>query len=173
MPSWGYMVEHGATTIWERWDGWVEGRGFQNPGMNSFNHYAIGAVGEWMWRVIAGINPDESAPGYKHVRIRPIPGGGLTWARASYDSIRGRITSAWSIDGEGLSVDVALPPGVTATVEIPVGGDAVIEECGQPLERSEGVGRIVRGDTSTMIEVESGEYRFRAAAGPSQRARRL
>jgi len=167
MPSWGYMIEHGATTIWERWDGWAEGRGFQNPGMNSFNHYAIGAVGEWMWRVIAGINPDESAPGYKHVRIRPIPGGGLTWARASYDSIRGRIAVAWSVDGQGVNVDVALPPGVTAAVEIPTSGEAVIEESGQPLERCEGVGRVARGDTSTVIEVESGEYKFRAARRPS------
>ncbi len=96
MPSWCYMVEHGGTTVWERWDGFVEGRGFQNPGMNSFNHYAIGSVGEWMWRVIAGINPLEEAPGCSSVRISPIPGGGLTWARASWRSIRGPLAVEWN-----------------------------------------------------------------------------
>ena len=73
VPSWGYMVEMGATTIWERWDGYVKGRGFQDPGMNSMNHWAFGAVGEWMWRDLAGINPDDEQPGFKHFIIRPRP----------------------------------------------------------------------------------------------------
>ena len=73
VPSWGYMVDMGATTIWERWDGYVKGRGFQDPGMNSFNHWAFGSVGEWVWRELAGINPDDEQPGYKHFVIRPRP----------------------------------------------------------------------------------------------------
>ncbi|MBU6402569.1 MAG: family 78 glycoside hydrolase catalytic domain, partial [Verrucomicrobia bacterium] len=81
-PSWGYMLDNGATTIWERWDGYVRGRGFQDPGMNSFNHWAFGAVGEWLWRNIAGINPDPAHPAYERCAIRPQPGGGVTWARA-------------------------------------------------------------------------------------------
>jgi len=81
LPSWGFMLEQGATTIWERWDGYVKGRGFQKPTMNSFNHWALGAVGEWMWRNIIGLNPDETKPGWKHFVIAPLPGGGLTWAR--------------------------------------------------------------------------------------------
>ncbi len=126
IPSWGYMVENGGTTIWERWDGWVEGRGFQDPGMNSFNHYAIGAVGEWMWRVIVGIQPDESAPGYKHFTIQPIPPGpemrertGLTWARGVYNSIRGPIEVSWRIEGGSFKLSVLVPCNTTATVVLP------------------------------------------------------
>ena len=161
MPSWGYMVEHGATTIWERWDGWAEGRGFQNPGMNSFNHYAIGAVGEWMWRVIAGINPDEAAPGYGHVFIKPVPGGGLSWARASYGSIRGRIDTSWAVDEQGLAVVVTLPPGVTATVEIPAARNDTITENDQAVDRAAGVRDVKRDAAWAAIEVESGHYEFR------------
>jgi alpha-L-rhamnosidase len=121
MPSWGYMVEHGGTTIWERWDGFVEGRGFQNAGMNSFCHYAIGAVGEWMYRVIGGINPDESQPGFKRLIIRPIPGGGLTWAKCAYRSIRGRIATHWQVDPATgkFSLDLTIPPNMSAVVDVP------------------------------------------------------
>lgn len=119
VPSWGYMVEHGGTTIWERWDGWVEGRGFQNPEMNSFNHYAMGAVGEWMYRVIGGIHPDERAPGYKHFFIHPIPGGGLTWAKVSYESVRGLIRSEWHIERGVFQLEVTVPCNTTATVQLP------------------------------------------------------
>jgi alpha-L-rhamnosidase len=131
MPSWGYMVEHGGTTIWERWDGWVEGRGFQNPGMNSFNHYAIGAVGEWVYRVVGGLNPDEHAPGWKHFFVRPVPparrslgeggGGGPSHAATTYDSIRGAIRSAWRIRDGQFELEIAVPPNTTATVELPDG----------------------------------------------------
>ena len=120
-PSWGYMVENGGTTIWERWDGWAEGRGFQNPGMNSFNHYAIGAVGEWMWRTIIGLNPDESAPGWKHFLVRPIPGGGLTSARGKYQSIRGTIAVDWKIENGIFKLNVDIPCNTTANVQLPGG----------------------------------------------------
>jgi alpha-L-rhamnosidase len=118
-PSWGFMIDQGATTIWERWDGYVKGRGFRKPLMNSFNHWALGAVGEWMWRHIVGLNPDESKPGWKHFIVAPRPGGGLTWARGSYESIRGRIVSSWRIEGDKFSLDVTVPPNTTATVHIP------------------------------------------------------
>jgi len=126
MPSWGYMVENGGTTVWERWDGWVAGRGFQNPGMNSFNHYAIGAVGEWMWRVITGLNPDEAAPGWKHFFVRPIPGGGLSWARGEYHSIHGPIRVEWRIEKGEFKLDVTVPCNTTATVELPGKGGRAI-----------------------------------------------
>ena len=77
-PSWLYPVTQGATTIWERWDGWVEGRGYQDPAMNSFNHYAYGSVGAWLYSVVAGIEIDPARPAYKHSILRPRPGGGLT-----------------------------------------------------------------------------------------------
>jgi alpha-L-rhamnosidase len=119
MPSWGYMLEHGGTTIWERWDGWVDGRGFQDPGMNSFCHYAIGAVGEWIWRTVAGLSPDESAPGWRHFFVRPVPGGGLTWARARYESIRGPIEVSWKIEGGRFEIETTVPVHATATLTLP------------------------------------------------------
>jgi alpha-L-rhamnosidase len=118
-PSWGFMLENGATTIWERWDGYVKGRGFQNPGMNSFNHWAFGAVGEWMWRNVIGINPDDRAPGFKHFVIRPIPGSGLTWAKGTYHSIRGKIRCEWRIEHGEFELRIAVPPNTDATVYLP------------------------------------------------------
>ena len=119
-PSWGFMLDQGATTIWERWDGYVKGRGFQKPLMNSFNHWALGAVGEWMWRNIIGLNPDDSQPGWKHFTIAPRPGGGVTWARGSYKSIRGEIVSDWKIEGGKFHLDVTVPPNTSATIRLPI-----------------------------------------------------
>ncbi|NOU68771.1 Bacterial alpha-L-rhamnosidase [Paenibacillus sp. LMG 31461] len=81
-PSWLYQVTKGATSIWEHWDGIKEDGSFWSTDMNSFNHYAYGAVGEWLYRCVAGINVDEDAPGYKHFHIKPLPGQGLIWAEA-------------------------------------------------------------------------------------------
>jgi alpha-L-rhamnosidase len=117
-PSWGYSIRHGATTIWERWDGWTEDRGFQTPAMNSFNHYSLGSIGQWLYEYVAGIR--AASPGYEHVLIAPDPGE-LAWARATYRSVRGPITSAWSQDDETFSLDVEIPPSVTATVVLPSG----------------------------------------------------
>jgi alpha-L-rhamnosidase len=117
-PSWGYSIRHGATTIWERWDGWTEEDGFQTPMMNSFNHYSLGSVAEWLYEYVAGIRP--ARPGYEHVLIAPSPGP-LEWARATYRSVRGPITSAWRQDGDVFRLDVDLPANVTATVVLPDG----------------------------------------------------
>ncbi len=118
-PSWGFMIENGATTIWERWDGYVKGRGFQNPGMNSLNHWALGAVGEWMWRTIIGLNPDEQAPGYERFTVAPRPGGGLTSASGTYDSIRGPIRIAWTLQGGTFTLNLSVPPNTEALVRLP------------------------------------------------------
>lgn len=118
-PSWLYMVDNGATTIWERWDGFVKGRGFQSPGMNSLNHWALGSVGEWMWRYIIGLQPDEQHPGWKHFTIAPQPGGGVTWANGDYESIHGTVTSAWKIENGKFILDVTVPANTTATVRLP------------------------------------------------------
>jgi alpha-L-rhamnosidase len=115
-PSWGYSIRHGATTIWERWDGWTEDAGFQTPMMNSFNHYSLGSVGQWLYEYVAGIRPLE--PGYARVLIAPEPGE-LEWARAVYRSVRGPISSAWRNDGDTFSLEVEIPPNVTATVIVP------------------------------------------------------
>ena len=118
-PSWGYSIEQGATSIWERWDGFVKGRGFQGAGMNSFNHYAFGAIGEWMYENIVGIQPDPESPGFRHFILKPLPGGTLTWASGSYNSISGKIEAGWKKEGNKFQYDFTVPPNTTATVFIP------------------------------------------------------
>jgi alpha-L-rhamnosidase len=161
IPSWGYTIDKGGTTVWERWDGYVEGRGFQDPGMNSFCHYAIGSVGEWMYRAILGINPDDSQPGYRRFILRPRPGGGLTYARGSYDSISGPIVSAWSVEGDTLSLMVQIPANTTATVYVPATDAANVAESGMPITGEvEGL-KFVRMEKDTaVLEIGSGTYWF-------------
>jgi alpha-L-rhamnosidase len=118
-PSWFYSVDQGATTIWERWDGYVAGRGFQSAGMNSFNHVAIGAVGEWMYSHILGIRPDESQPGYRHFYIKPQPGNSLEWAKGSYRAITGNIEVSWTNKDKTFTLDVNIPVNTEATVVTP------------------------------------------------------
>ena len=162
IPSWGYTIDHGGTTIWERWDGYVEGRGFQDPGMNSFNHYAIGAVGEWMYRWIVGIQPDESQPAYKHFTLRPQPGGGLKWAKGRYESIRGPIVSEWSIQQDGFEWVVKIPANTTATVYVPVQADGQVTESGKPADAAEGITQERREQDAVVYRVTSGSYTFRS-----------
>ena len=120
-PSWLYPVTKGATTIWERWDGIKPDGTFQDAGMNSFNHYAYGAIGAWMYGVVAGIRIDETNPGYKHILIAPRPGGGLTFAKAAVESQYGRVASEWQIKDGNLKLQVTIPPNTTATVTMPTG----------------------------------------------------
>ena len=118
-PSYLYAVTQGATTIWERWDGWTQKNGFQDPGMNSFNHYAYGAIGDWLGQVVAGIRAGEA--GYQSFALQPRPGAGLRAATSHYDSLYGRIESAWKIeDGEWIW-DFVVPANTTATVTLPDG----------------------------------------------------
>jgi len=132
-PSWLYMIDNGATTIWERWDGYVKGRGFQDAGMNSFNHWAFGAVGEWLWRNVAGLRPDETQPGWKHFVVAPQPGGGVTWAKAQYESIRGLIAVSWKVENGALNLHLTVPPGTTATLRLPTMDSSRITESGRPV----------------------------------------
>ncbi|MBP1965226.1 glycoside hydrolase family 78 protein [Paenibacillus aceris] len=135
-PSWMYSIKHGATTIWERWDGWTEEQGFQTPSMNSFNHYSLGSVGEWMFRYMAGIEADPEAPGFQHVIISPKPGGNLSWVKASYESLYGCIKVEWSRSDEGdFRLQVEVPANTTATIHVP-------------------------GQTSSVHKVGSGSYVF-------------
>lgn len=161
-PSWGYSIENGATTIWERWDGYVKGRGFQDKGMNSFNHYAIGAVGEWMYRVILGINQDDDHPAYEHFVLRPRPGGGLKWAKGHYDSIRGRIESSWRLDGGNLTLDVTIPANTSATVHVPAKTVESVTESGKPVRQAAGVEFVRMEGGAAVVNVQSGKYSFSA-----------
>ena len=157
-PSWLFSVKHGATTIWERWDGWTPDKGFQDPGMNSFNHYAFGACGEWMFSTIAGIDAD--APGFGHLLIHPRPGGGLTWAKASYDSIHGQVATHWRLQDGQCLLDVTVPANTSATVFVPAGAAAQVTEGGKPAERAEGVKFLRKEDGCAVFAVESGTYHF-------------
>ena len=159
-PSWGYSIENGATTIWERWDGYVKGRGFQDKGMNSFNHYAIGAVAEWMYRVVLGINNDDERPGYEHFVLHPVPGGGLTWARGSYRSIRGTIESSWRISDGKFTESVTIPPNTSATVYVPATGVDQVREGANAASRSTGVTFLRMAVDAAVFEVQSGRYTF-------------
>jgi alpha-L-rhamnosidase len=116
-PSWLYAVTQGATTIWERWDGWTHDKGFQDVAMNSFNHYAYGAIGEWLYARVAGL--EIGAPGYKQIRIAPQPGGGLRHARARLQTMYGVAESAWRIAGGKFRLAVTIPANTTATVQLP------------------------------------------------------
>jgi len=157
-PSWLYMIDNGATTIWERWDGYVKGRGFQDPGMNSFNHWAFGAVGEWMWRHIIGLNPDETQPGWKHFTIAPRPGGGLTRAKGRYKSIRGPIASTWRIEDQRFSLRITIPANTSATVIVPTAAPQ------EPLaaDATPGVAFQRPLPRARVYRVDSGQYEFDA-----------
>jgi len=166
-PSWGFMLEQGATTIWERWDGYVKGRGFQNAGMNSFNHWALGSVGEWMWRNIVGINPDEAYPGYKRFTIRPRPGGGLEWAKGTYESIRGTIVSDWKIADNTFTLNVTIPANTTATVYVPTTAPESVAESGKQPAQAKGVQFLRMEDGNAVFAVESGRYVFASEWKPA------
>jgi alpha-L-rhamnosidase len=117
-PSWLYPVVHGgATTMWERWDSWSDSRGFQDPGMTSFNHYAYGCVGEWLYRSVAGLAP--GSPGYGHTVVKPMVGGGLTWVSGSLETVHGRLASRWEIAGDRWTLALTVPPNTTAEVWLP------------------------------------------------------
>lgn len=118
-PSWLYPVTQGATTIWERWDGQKPDGTFQNAGMNSFNHYAYGAIGEWLYTYVSGIQIDEENPGYKHMMLAPHPGGGLTNADSEFNSMYGKIKSSWKLEGHKFNYEVVIPANTTATVILP------------------------------------------------------
>jgi len=158
-PSWGYPMRHGATTIWERWDGWTEDKGFQDPAMNSFNHFALGSVGEWLFRYVAGIDVDPERPGYKHV-IRPHPGGGLTYAGACFQSAHGTVVAAWRMEDGALTVEVVIPANTTATVSIPASDPIGVTESGRTVDEAQGVEFVRMEHGRAVLAVQSGTYAF-------------
>jgi alpha-L-rhamnosidase len=161
-PSWLYPVTQGATTIWERWDGWTKEKGFQDKGMNSFNHYAYGAVGDWLYRVVAGIELDSAQPAYKHILLQPQPGGAITSARGTHLSPYGQIVSAWRQGERLFEWEVVVPPNTTATARLPVPPKSQITENGGPLAAADGVSRVHAEGNSVSCELVSGQYHFKA-----------
>ena len=169
-PSWGYSIMQGATTIWERWDGYTKDKGFQDPGMNSFNHYSLGSVGQWLYQDVAGIDTDPDQPGYKHILLHPHPGPGLTEVHASYASIRGPIASSWKTANGQLVWDVSIPANTTATAFIPTASAEAVREGGLPISADSGT-TLVRLEADTAVyELQSGTYHFTAPVAGSAAA---
>lgn len=176
-PSWGYEVEQGATSVWERWDSFTREHGFDgttgrnNAAMNSFSHYAFGAVMEWAFRDLAGI--DTRDPGYRTILIRPrIPsaasapaGRPLEWVEAEYDGPRGRIACRWERTAEGVVVKVTVPANTLAEIHLPARSVAAVSEGGQPLTLGETAGlqsaRVADGEV--IVDAGSGDYVFNVA----------
>jgi len=159
-PSWLYPVKMGATTIWERWDGMKPDGSFQTPAMNSFNHYAYGAIGDWMYRAIAGIDTEESAPGYRKIRIKPHVREGLTKAAASLDTYYGAIYSGWEMkEGKG-TFEVHIPCNTTATIYIPAKSENSIRESGVALSSAKDLKITGKEGEWIVVEAGSGRYKF-------------
>ncbi len=158
-PSWLYPVTQGATTIWERWDGQKPDGTFQDVGMNSFNHYAYGAIGEWLYKHVAGLDLDPQNPGYKHIVFAPHPGGELTKATAEFKSMYGLIKSAWNLNQSQFSYEVIVPANTTATVSLPNADMVKVLLNDLPLEQSKGCKAEQKGD-GTLVQLGSGSYHF-------------
>ncbi len=159
-PSWLYPLTKGATTIWERWDGIKPDGSFQTKTMNSFNHYSYGAIGEWLYQVVAGIEVDEQAPGYKHILIQPQPGGSLTHAEARLESMYGPIESRWRKDGEFLTVEARIPANTTGTVRLPRATRGQVTESGKPLAEAIGISSSAQAGDTVVVQAGSGHYSF-------------
>lgn len=168
-PSWGYEVDQGATTIWERWNSYTKEKGFggdQNASMNSFAHYAFGAVCEWMFSRLAGIDTDDA--GYNHIVIHPMPPSPesnpdhppIDWVHAHYDSIHGRISSSWKRTKDSFQLDVSIPANTTGTVYLPASEKTVVTESGKSLSNATGVKLIRQNSENAILSIESGTYHF-------------
>lgn len=162
-PSWLYPVKMGATTIWERWDGIKPDSSFQTPGMNSFNHYAYGAIGDWMYRVVAGLDTEEDKPGYKKIKIQPHIGGKLTQAAATLNTYYGKLHSGWKLENEKLVLEVEVPVNTTATVYIPATDPALVTENGLALTSLKDVQIVGTDKEYVQVVTGSGIYRFEVA----------
>ena len=164
-PSWLYPVTKGATTIWERWNGVRPDGSFEPATMNSFNHYAYGAIGDWMYRVVAGLDMDEVIPGYKHIVIKPIAGGGLTWASASLQTGYGKIVSGWKIENGKLVLDIEIPVNTTATIYIPAKEAGSVTESGKTLAEVKETSVAGTENGRVIVKAGSGTYHFEVNSG--------
>jgi alpha-L-rhamnosidase len=158
-PSWLYQIKKGATTIWEHWDGIKTDGSFWSADMNSFNHYAYGAVGDWLYRVVAGLEIREDKPGYKHIVMRPQPGGGLHYAKAGLKSLYGMIRLEWSIEEGRMTVKAVVPCNTTAELTLPNAKWESIKEIIEDPSNSE-LG-FTESDRGIKVGIGSGEYEFR------------
>jgi alpha-L-rhamnosidase len=163
-PSWGYMIDRGATTMWELWNSDQQG-----PDMNSRNHYAYGTVGEWFFGYLAGIRPDEAAPGFKKTIIAPRPAGNLQWAEGNLETLYGTVMSRWERKGSSMVFSVTVPANSVAEVRIPVmgrsnysiseGGNALVK-AGKQAGKIPAVEVVTAGQNEAILNVGAGNYHF-------------
>lgn len=167
MPSWLYSVDNGATTIWERWNSYSREDGFGPVGMNSFNHYAYGAVAEWMYESMAGIARDPEAPGFRHFFLRPSldPTGRITEVSGSHLSPYGEIRSEWEVRGRTLTYRARVPANSTATLSLPATGPDAVRAGRTPLGRLAGVKSLGYTDGTAAYRLPSGRYEVTAQLG--------
>ena len=158
-PSWFYSINQGATTMWERWNSYSKLDGYNPESMNSLNHYAYGAVGQWMYERIAGIAPLE--PGYKTIKIAPIPNTTfLTSASASVNTPYGKAASSWKIENGQFILDVIVPPNTTAEINIPYGTVEHLKIDGKPFSNNTNLKLISANQASVKILAMPGTYNF-------------
>ncbi|HLG38397.1 MAG TPA: alpha-L-rhamnosidase C-terminal domain-containing protein, partial [Chitinophagaceae bacterium] len=162
-PSWLYPVKMGATTIWERWNGIRPDSTFEPASMNSFNHYAYGAIGDWMYRVMTGIDTYEDGPGYKHIKIQPHIGGGFSFASANLQTYYGRLSSSWRTEGDNILMLVEIPVNTKATVYLPASNADAVTEDGKLLSAIKEVQVKEIKDGYVQLEIGSGVYHFNIA----------
>ncbi|QNA42674.1 alpha-L-rhamnosidase [Lacibacter sediminis] len=162
-PSWLYPVTKGATTIWERWDGIRTNGDFQAITMNSFNHYAYGAIGDWMYRVMVGLDNEDGSIGYKKIRIRPHISGKFTHASANYQTQFGKLSSGWKLENGKLILHAEVPANTTATIYIPATAATDVLENGQPLSSAKEIQVVGKEKEYVVVKVGSGKYEFSTA----------
>ena len=159
-PSWLYPVKMGATTIWERWDGIRPDKSFEAASMNSFNHYSYGAIGDWMYRVMAGMDTYDDGVGYKHIRVMPHPGGGFTSATANLQTYYGNLSSGWEVKDGKTYYNIEIPANTKADIFLPAAQAGEISEGGVPLTSSKDIAVGKTEDGYVELKVGSGIYHF-------------
>jgi len=160
-PSWLYSISKGATTIWEHWDGIKPDGSFWSDDMNSYNHYAYGAIGDWMYRYVAGLDMDETEAAYKRIRIAPqLSSGSLVSAKASLESPYGKIVSGWTASGSELAVEATIPANASAEILLRGATAGSVRESGLPLEEAPGIDSVAETAEGLLIAAGSGTYSF-------------
>ncbi len=158
-PSWFYSINQGSTTMWERWNSYSHDNGFGDAGMNSFNHYAYGAIGQWMYERIAGISPLQA--GYKRILIAPVPGEQLEFAESELNTVYGKIASGWKKVGEGLELSVTIPPNTSAQIIIPIkkGMKLLLNDADLGSQSDVAIVRDIKD--GIVLEAKPGSYIFK------------
>lgn len=154
-PSWLYQVTKGATTVWEHWDSIKEDGSFWSDDMNSFNHYAYGSIGEWLYKVLAGIDSTADKPGYKHILLEPRTGANLDWVSASVETMYGSVKSEWKISEKDMQYNVNIPANASATIVLRDISPLQVTERNKQLSDIEGLYQFYRNHTDTVIKLGS------------------